>query len=103
MSRFLEWFIAGALNSMGWPRPKGLFRQPHVDSLTVDIAVEQGLQTIIGLGAARPEIATRLLADTFSGNTWSERSTAELLASLGQGAAIVNKHNDMAPLAGAVE
>ena len=97
MSRFLEWFIAGQINSMGWPRPKGLFRRPHVDSVIVDTAVELGLQTTIGLGAGRPEIAIRLLADIFSDNPWTEESTAELLTTLRQAVAITEKRSVIAP------
>ena len=78
MSRFLEWFIFHGLKEMGWPRPKGIFRRPHVDALVADVVIQQGTQVIVGLGAGRPDIAVALLADTFAANPWTKESTAAL-------------------------
>ena len=97
MGRFLDWYIWTGLKTMGWPKPKGIFRRPHVDSLAADMVVELGLQVIVGLGAGRPEVAVALLADTFAGNPWTEESTTGLLRTLGKAQGIVESHPEMAP------
>ena len=97
MSRFLDWYILTGLNAMGWPKPKGIFRRPHVDSLVADMVVELGLQVIVGLGAGRPEVAVALLADTFAGNPWTEESTTDLIRRLGNAEDIVENHPEVAP------
>ena len=96
--RFFEWYLHTALNSMGWPKPKGIFRRPHVDVLIADMVVQLGLRVIVGLGAGRPEVATRLLADTFAGNPWNEESTGALTRGLREKAeTVVASHPDMTP------
>ena len=83
---------------MGWPKPRGIFRRPHVDAFIADMVVELGLQVIVGLGAGRPEAATRLLADTFAGNPWTEESTGILTRDLREEAEnLVASHPDMTP------
>ena len=96
--RFLEWHLYTALNAMGWPKPRGILRRLHVDVLLADIVVELLLKVIVGLGAGRPEVATRLLADTFSGNPWTEESTGILTHDLREEAEnLVAGHPDMTP------
>ena len=82
MSRLLEFFLYSSLKTMGWPRAKGIFRRPYVDSLLADTLTEQGLQIIVWLGAARPEVAVAMLADTFSGNPWTKESTEHMIGNL---------------------
>ena len=50
-----------------------------------------------GLGAARPEIAVSLLADTFAGNPWTEQSVSELMDGLRKAGGIVARRSDMPP------
>ena len=96
--RFLEWYLHTALNSMGCPKPKGIFRKPHVDVLIADMVVELGLRVIVGPGAGRPEVATRLLADTFAGNPWNEESTGALTRAMREKAeTVVASHPDITP------
>ena len=97
MSRFLESFIYSGLKDLGQPRPKGIFRRPHVDSLVCDAVVMHGLQLIVGLGAGRPEIAIRMLADTFEGNSWTKESTAGLMRTLQEAENIVATYSQMSP------
>ena len=72
-------------------------RRQYVDSLLADIAIGQGLQVIVGLGATRPEVAVAMLADTFSGNPWTEESTEELFGNLRKAQDIVTSQPSMPP------
>jgi hypothetical protein len=84
MSRFVDWYLVQQLENMGWPKTKGLFRKtPYVLSQLVDIGTEQSFQICMGLGAGRPEIGTRIIADVFANNAWTPESTeglAEMLS-----------------------
>ena len=96
--RLLEFFPYSQLTKMDWPRTKGIFRRRrYVNALLADTIIEQGLQVIVGLGAARPDIAIAMLADTFSGNPWTEESTEELFSGLRKAQDIVANHPDMTP------
>ena len=97
MSRLLEFFLYSSLNTMGWPRAKGIFRRRYVDSLLADTLTEQGLQIIIWLGAARPEVAVAMLADTFSGNPWTEESTQGLIGNLEKAQVLVTDNPGKRP------
>jgi hypothetical protein len=79
VTRIVQWYVAGQLQNMGWPKPKGLFRKMMVPTTLVDMSVEQGLQICMGLGAGRPEIACRAIADAYANNPWTRESTASLL------------------------
>ena len=50
-----------------------------------------------GLGAAMPEVAVSLLADTFAGNLWTERSVGELMDGLREAGDVVARQPDMPP------
>ena len=100
MSRLLEFFLYSSLETMGWPRAKGIFRRRYVDSLLADTLTEQGLQIIVCLGAARPEVAVAMLADTFSGNPWTEESTQDLIGSLRKAQTLVTDHPGKPPSEG---
>ena len=97
MSRLLEFFLHNQLKKMGWPRRKGVFRRQYVDLILADITIEQGLLTIVGLGAGRPEVAVAMVADTFAGNPWTEESTAELVGTLRMAEDTVTEHSDIPP------
>ena len=84
MSRFTQWYVREQLQRMGWPRTKGIFRKTsYVNTMVVDVAVEQALQTSIGLGAGRPELGVAVLADAFANDPWTSESVAKLLTDLG--------------------
>ncbi len=81
MSRFIQYHVAELLGEAGWPRTRGLLRKaPYVPILLVDAAVKRGLQICMGLGAARPDLGARLIADCFTDEQeWSRESTLEIL------------------------
>jgi len=88
MSSFTNWFIAQQLQNMGWPKSKGLFRKvEYVDSMVLDVVVEQAIQIVVGLGAGRPQLGVALLADAFAGNPWTKESIDELIQTLKTGEA----------------
>ena len=97
MGRFLEFFLHSQLKAMGWPRRKGVFRKQYVYLMGADAAITQGLRSIVGLGAGRPEVAVAMIADTFAGNLWTEESTARLIGTLREAEDIVAKHSDILP------
>lgn len=98
MSRLVKWYVAEQLNSMGWPRAKGLLRKvSYVPTQLVDLSVGQGLQACMGLGAGRPEIGARVIADVFGDNPWTSESTAGLLEALSEGDEDIARHPDLSP------
>ena len=86
MSRLIAWHLSNQLQNMGWPKTKGLLRKtPYVLTQLVDIGVQQGLQVCMALGAGRPELGGRLIADIYSENPWTLESTESLLQNLSSG------------------
>lgn len=79
MSRFCDWYVSNQLKNMGWPRPKGLLRTLKVETTVVDITVQGAVQIHVGLGAGSPDLAVRVLADSFERNPWTADSTRSLL------------------------
>jgi hypothetical protein len=82
VSRLVQWYVANQLRSMDWPRQKDSVA--YVPTSLVDIAVEQGLQVCMGLGAGRPALACRLIADIFRYSPWTPEAAAALMADLTQ-------------------
>lgn len=98
MSRLVEWYVAKQLNSMGWPRAKGLLRKVYyVPTQLVDLSVGQGLQICMGLGAGRPEMGARVIADAFLDNPWTSESTTGVLEMLSEGDDDIARHPDLSP------
>ena len=97
MTVFIEWFVVKGLGELGWPRRRGVLRRTYVNSLVADTVIEQGLSVAVALGAARPELATALISDTFAGNPWTEESTTDVLRLLGQGQSVVASNLEMSP------
>ena len=98
MSRLVHWYVARQLNNMGWPKAKGLFRKVyHVPTLVVDLTVEQGLQFCMGLGAGRPELGARVIADAFLNNPWTPESTTALLGKLSGADEDVARNRGLSP------
>jgi hypothetical protein len=80
VSRLFEWWIYSNLITMGWRREKGIFRKKsYVDTRAVDMALQGAVQVFVGLGAGRPNIALRVLADMFTNNPRNEESTNGLI------------------------
>ena len=87
--RFLEWWLHTRLNARGDVERKGILRRKYVNPVAADIRIVEGLKVLIGLGVGRPEVAVALIADTFSGNLWTDESTAKLIEGLEQAHEIV--------------
>jgi hypothetical protein len=72
-------FFFGFLNSMGWPKTTGIFHHRKVVSnLIVCGAITELVHAAIVLGALRPKIAVKLLADSIEKGNWSQQSIREL-------------------------
>lgn len=95
---FVLWYVERQLNNAGWPRSKGLFRKVnYVSTDLVDAVVEQGLEICMGLGAGRPSLGARVIADAFMNNPWTPNSTAGLLEHLNVAGGDVARHSDLSP------
>jgi len=99
MSRMFEWWVVNNLKNMGWPRTKGFWKTTtYVDTTVLDMSLEGAVHVCVGLGAGRPELAARLLTDTFGNNPWTTKSTRDLLNDLTeQGEAAVATDPGLAP------
>ena len=96
--RFLEWWLYTQLNARGQVERRGILRRKYVNPVAADIRIVEGLKVLIGLGAGRPAVAVALIADTFSGNSWTDESTAELIEGLERAHEIarsVGTHTDL--------
>ena len=80
MSNFAAYCLAGLLRSMGWPHTSGFLRRREVvDPSVVDVAAVQMVQIGVGLGAGKPHLAIRFIADAFQDREWSADGAEELL------------------------
>ena len=96
--RFLEWWLHTQLNAKGEIYRRGILRGRYVNPIAADIRIVEGMKVLIGLGAGRPEVAAAMIADTFSGNPWTDESTAKLIEGLEQAHEIVRSvgtHTDL--------
>jgi len=65
---------------MGGPHTSGFLRRREVvDPLVVDVAAVQMVQIGVGLGAGKPHLAIRFIADAFQDREWSADGAEELL------------------------
>ncbi len=98
MSRLLHWYVADQLHSRGWPKRKGFLREPYAPAELVDQTLEQGLQLCMGLGAGRPELGARLIADAFPDNPWTGPSSDKLQDDLSRvGLRAIARHREISP------
>ena len=68
---FPVWWMERFLLSLGWPRKRGLLgRRQVINALVLDGAVNRLAQASCGLGASRPDLAARGIAQVFSDRTW---------------------------------
>lgn len=96
--RFLEWWLYTQLNARGMVERKGILRRKYVNPIAADLRIVEGMKVLIGLGVRRPEVAVAFIADTFSGNHWTDESTAKLIEGLEQAHEIaesVGTHTDL--------
>ncbi len=69
---FASYCLAGLLREVGFPRKSGLLRRKNiVDASAVDVAAKEMVRIAVGLGAGRPDLAIRLVADAFQDRDWS--------------------------------
>ena len=79
MSNFAPFALARILQAADWPRKTGFLRKTStVRSDVLDLAVEQLLKIGVTLGVGRPELALRLIADSFQ-REWNADSAQELV------------------------
>jgi hypothetical protein len=72
-------YFFGFLNATGWPRIDETFnRGKVVSNLIVYGAITELIHAAIALGALRPKIAIKLLADSIEKENWSKQSIREL-------------------------
>lgn len=76
---FPNWFILRFLAELGWPRKQGFLRKRYmVDAILLDSALTQLVRVAMGLGAGRPKLGARLIADLFSSRDWRSQGPGDL-------------------------
>ena len=95
---FVSYYLVGFLKSMGWPRKLGfpLLRKNVVDAFAIRMAIETMVQFAMVLGAKRPDIAIRIIADIVRQRDSKKKSAAELWEWLNP-IAIVAAHSEVSP------
>ena len=79
MSNFASYVLVGILQSAGEPKKSGfLGRKLVVHTKALDLGIEQLLKIGVAVGAGRPRIALRLIADSFD-RDWTAESVRELV------------------------
>ena len=64
---FSVWWLLAYLHGLGWPRKRGLLRRrPVVSALVLDGAIRGLAHVGCGLGASRPDLAARGIAQALS-------------------------------------
>ncbi|HUS88895.1 MAG TPA: hypothetical protein VMW91_05910 [Desulfosporosinus sp.] len=83
---------------MGWPRKVGfpLLRKNVVDAFVIRMAIEAMVKFAVVLGAKRPDIAIRIIADIFRQRD-SKKTTAAELWERQNPTAIVAAHPEVSP------
>ena len=77
---FSLWWLMRFLQSVGWPRKRGLFRRKLVvAAFVVDSGVARLAHVGCGLGASRPDLAARAIAQSFSNRNWEAEGVGDLL------------------------
>jgi hypothetical protein len=95
---FVSYYLVRFLKSMGWPRKVGipLLRKNVVDAFVIRIAIETMVQFAIVLGAKRPDIAIRIVANIVGQGYSKKKSAAELWEWLNP-TALVAAHPEVSP------
>lgn len=65
MSIFGFYYVTKLLHEAGWPRKQGILRGQSYDALLVDAAIAQAVEWGSALGAGRPELALKMIAEMF--------------------------------------
>ena len=81
---FPDYWFAGVLKSMGWPRKEGGFLRNAwvVDSSVADRTLDLLINTAILIGSDAPVIGTSILVSQFDEKNWKDTSELETFTSL---------------------
>ena len=76
---FPHYWVAGFMNSMGWPRKEGKFfnKKWVVDSEVADRTLDQLIATAIQIGADAPDVGIKLLVSQFDDKNWDDMNELE--------------------------
>jgi hypothetical protein len=70
MSMVGFYFFSSLLNEAGWPRKQGLFRRLVIDTTIADSSIDQMITWAASLGAGRPHLALKIIAEMFRDRDW---------------------------------
>ena len=77
---FSLWWLMRCLRDLGWPRKRGLLRRRRVvGTVVLDSAVGRLAHIGCGLGASRPDLAARAIAQSFNNRDWEAEGVGDLL------------------------
>jgi len=95
---FVLYYLVGMLKAMGWPRKVGLpmLRKEVVDAFVIRMAIQQMVEFATVLGAKRPNVAIRLIADMFRQRDYTQQPAAQLWAKL-DATQTVTLHPEISP------
>lgn len=79
---FPDFFLYGMLRNMKWPRKAGFLKKEVVDPRIVDQLRLQLCELGASLGAGRPTLGARLLADILLNRDWAAQPLSDLLVDL---------------------
>ena len=71
MSIFGFYFVSNLLRKAGWPRKQGVFGKSFIDTTVLDSAVDQMIEWAAAIGAGRPTLALRVIAEIYRDRDWS--------------------------------
>lgn len=70
MSIFGFYFVSDLLREAGWPKKQGILRKNVVDTKVLDGAIDQMINWAASIGAGRPQLGLRVLAEMFRNRDW---------------------------------
>jgi len=81
---FPDYWVAGFLKSMGWPRKEGKFfnKKWIVDSEIADRTLDQLIAVAIKIGADAPDVGIKLLVSQFDEKDWEDKNVLESFVAL---------------------
>ncbi len=71
-------FTSSLLNVAGWPKRRGLLRRPSINSSVADRAIDQMINWAASLGAGRPHLALRVIAEIFRDRNWDAANRPDI-------------------------
>lgn len=83
MSIFGYYFVKSLLRAAGWPRKQGLFKREGYDTAIMDAAIDQMVDWAASLGAGRPSLALRIIAEMFRDRNWESDGAPQIRSFIG--------------------